>query len=162
MHRNTSLGPYAGGGTSLAELSGFLDIMREQADRAEAKTEAKLEKQRQEAEAEKSEMRAEIDKQRAEMQAAMAPQEVISSSQIEALETRLEALHRAKLISDDDLNSLEDCIADYFEAKAAIGVVTAEVASAISAVGKLRKMIVLSEGVSKDGTFARQARRKFV
>ena len=48
------------------------------------------------------------------------------------------------------------------EAKAAFEVVTSEVARAKEEVGKLHRLIVLSEGVSKDETFARQARRKVV
>ena len=79
-----------------------------------------------------------------------------------ALQARLDALHEAKLLGDEEVFAVEDIIADFFEAKAAVAVVTAELASANRAVGQLHKLIVLSEGVSKDGTFARQARRKFV
>ena len=37
-----------------------------------------------------------------------------------------------------------------------------QVARASAAVAKLHRLVVLSEGVTKDATFARQARRKFV
>eukprot|EP01046_Picozoa_sp_COSAG06_P093502 COSAG06_NODE_39689_length_409_cov_9.735484_2_plen_50_part_00 len=48
------------------------------------------------------------------------------------------------------------------EAKALFGAVSAAVAGSVAAVGKLHKLVVLSEGILKDATFARLVRRKFV
>ena len=90
-----------------------------------------------------------------------APREIISDAQLEALETRLEALHAAKLLSDDELGCLEDCVADGIEATSTCEVVTLEWVQSSEVVSKLHKLIVLSEKMPKDAMFARQARRKF-
>ena len=55
-------------------------------------------------------------------------------------------------------HALEDAVADYIS----LGLVTAEMASAHAAAGKLLQLVLLSEGMPKDEAFARQARRKFV
>ena len=59
---------------------------------------------------------------------------------------------------DDEVFALEDIVADYI----ALGLVTAEMASAHAAAAKLLQLVRLSEGIASDGSFARQARRKFV
>jgi len=99
---------------------------------------------------------------REEMEARLAPREAISAERLTALETRLEAMHAAQLLTDEELFSLEDCLADYFELKATYSVVTAEMLHANADAVKLLKLIVLSEGLAKDAAFARQARRKFM
>ena len=76
--------------------------------------------------------------------------------QLEALQTRLEALHASQLISDDELFVLEDCIADFFEVKRSFDVVTLEIASTNHAVGKMHLLVLLTEGVERDAPFARQ------
>ena len=48
------------------------------------------------------------------------------------------------------------------EAKATFEVATLEIAGANRAVGKVHKLVLLSEGVAKDPMLARQLRRKFV
>ena len=63
---------------------------------------------------------------------------------------------------DDELFAAEDCIADFYEAKATFEVATLEIAGANRAVGKVHKLVLLSEGVAKDPMLARQRRRKFV
>jgi hypothetical protein len=149
--------PAAASGTiggSFEAMAAFLD---QRQDKAESKVVALLTAQHEH-----------VQKQHEQVQklearvVELTPKELISVSQIEALEARLEACHSSKLISDDELYSLEDTVADYLEAKAAFDVVTTHVASANHAVAKLHKLIVLSEGLSKDETFARQVRRKFV
>ena len=123
------------------------------ADRAEM--EAKLERQR-------SEMDARLDAKDAKIEELTAPREAISAQQIEVLTARLEGLHAAQLLSDDELFAAEDCVADFLEAKASFDVVTLNVVNASRAAGKAHKLVVLSEGVPKDAMFARQLRRKFV
>ena len=88
----------------------------------------------------------------------------MTAAQIAALEERLETLHEASALSDDELYALEDCLADFLDAKAGcgLGLVTVEVAHSNAAVGKLHRLIVLSEGMTKDAAFSRQVRRKFV
>ena len=121
---------------------------------------------RQEARAEKAEMRAELAEQRTQVERLqgqlMAPQEVLSAQQIEAVTARLEALHGAQLLSDDELFALEDYIADFYEAFAACGVVTMQTVSTSPAMGKAHRLVALSEGMPKDAMFSRQLRRKFV
>jgi hypothetical protein len=63
--------------------------------------------------------------------------------------------------------ALEDLVADYLELKSSTGVVTldtirASPGHAYAQVGKLLKLVGLSEGVAADGAFVRQARRKYV
>ena len=125
-----------------------------------AKQEAKVERAEQ-----KREMEAKMAEQKQEMEAKlseMAPQEAVSGQQIEALTARLEAVHAAKMLSDDELFAVEDCIADFIDVKASCGVVTMEVANTHRAVGKVQKLVVLSEGLTSDAMFARQVRRRFV
>ena len=151
-HQDTSLVPPVGGGTSLAELSGLLEIMREQADRAEAKMEALRKAQRTEAEAQKKE----IEKLRSE--AAARPRlaaEVIGEEELAVLQSRLQALHTATLLTDEELYCLEDAIVDCIEVMPTVGASSPEVA-------KVTKMMLVSAKVPGDATFARQLRRKFV
>lgn len=56
---------------------------------------------------------------------------------------------------------VEDCVADYFEAKAALEVVTRDVAQSNRAVEQVYKLVLLSEGILKDNVFARQLTRKY-
>ena len=140
----------------MVEMSAFVEL----ADKMQARTEDKIDRMREEMKAERAEMKAEKEELRREL----TPAVVVTDDQLQALEARLEALHAAQLISDDELFVLEDCIADFLEAKATFGLaaVTAEVASAHRAVGKVHKLVVLSEGVPRDPMLARQLRRKFV
>eukprot|EP01045_Picozoa_sp_COSAG04_P015949 COSAG04_NODE_1298_length_7325_cov_2.902989_4_plen_162_part_00 len=152
----------AGAGASLVDLSAFVDL----AEKMQTRTEDKIERLREEMKAEKEEMRAEMKAEakaeKEELRRELAPTAVVTDEQLAALEARLEALHAAQLISDDELFAVEDCVADFFEAKAAFEVVTTEVAGTNRAVGKVHKLVVLSEGVAKDAVLARQLRRKFV
>ena len=116
--------------------------MREQREEMEAK----LEEQRQQTE---------------QLRQELSPQEAISAAQVEALTARLEALHAAQLLSDEELFALEDCMADFIEARAAVDVVTMETVNTVRAVGKMHKLVSLSEGLG-DPALARQLRRKFV
>ena len=97
----------------------------------------------------------------AKIEQLSTPRAVISASQLGALETRLEALHAAELLTDAELGRLEDCVADGIEAIASFDVVTMEVVNASDGARRLHKLISLGEMMPKDGMFARQARRKF-
>ena len=96
-----------------------------------------------------------------EQRQLMAPQEAISDQQIEALTARLQAAHAAKLLSDSELFSAEDCVADFLEVKASVGVVTLEILNAYPVAGKMQKLVVLSGGIADDAMWSRQVRRKF-
>ena len=110
---------------------------------------------------ERDTMEAKMREQMREMEAKLAPKEVISAEQIDAVTARLEALHAAQLLSDEELFALEDCMADFIEARAAVDVVTMETVNTVRAVGKMHKLVSLSEGLG-DPALARQLRRKFV
>ena len=74
-------------------------------------------------------------------------------SKVGALQSRVEALHAAQLLTDDELYSLEDIIADGCEVMVASGGEGPE--------DRVGKMIALSEMMAADGAFSRQLRRKF-
>lgn len=131
----------------------------------EEKMQAKTEKLREDMEAKMApkteKMEQQMERMREEMKPAPPPAEVISSQQIEALQARVEALHTAKLLGDDEIYKLEDMLADYLELKPMIGTATLEKVNASEVASKLLKLLSLSEGIVADGAFARQARRKF-
>ena len=129
-------------------------FMREEREHMEAK----LEEQRQETE----KQRQETAQLRLEMEKRLAPKEVISAEQVDAVTARLEALHAAQLLSDEELFALEDCMADFIEAQASYDVVTMEAVNANRAIGRVHKLVALGEGMPSDAMFARQLRRKFV
>ena len=122
-----------------------------------------MREEREHMEAKLEEQRQETTKLRLAMEKRLAPKEVISTEQVDAVTARLEALHAAQLLSDDELFGLEDCVADFVEAKCAVDVtiVTTETVNALRAVGKVPKLVALSAGMPRDAMFARQLRRKF-
>ena len=146
---------------SQAEMSTLFQAMRE--DAQEARQDAK--DQRAEHKAEVDKMRADMEKMRAEL-APTLPQELISAEQLALLQARLESLHAAQLLTDEEFFALEDLCADYLEVQTfAAGVLTQEVVGSNPAYGevaKLAQLIAVSEGLASDAGFARQARRKFV
>ena len=120
-----------------------------------------MREEREHMEAKLEEQRQETTKLRLEMEKRLAPKEVISTEQVDAVTARLEALHAAQLLSDDELFALEDCVADFIEAQASYDVVTMEAVNANCAIGKVHKLVALGEGMPRDAMFARQLRRKF-
>ena len=121
-----------------------------------------MREEREHMEAKLEEQRQETTKLRLAMEKRLAPKEVISTEQVDAVTARLEALHAAQLLSDDELFALEDCVADFIEAQASYDVVTMEAVNANRAIGKVHKLVALGEGMPSDAMFARQLRRKFV
>ncbi len=122
--------------------------------------EATIEKQRQEMERLLEQAQATIEKQRQEMEKlrdetvearvqaavqAAKEQDTVSDEQLSALQARLESLHAAKLLTDDEFCALEDLTAEFDEQ-----------------VAKLHRLVTLSEKMASDAGFSRQARRKFV
>ena len=82
-------------------------------------------------------------------------------TQVVALQARLESLHAAKILSDEELYALEDVIAD--DAEAALGEGTKGGAQEEEAVqGGVSRMVALSSRMAGDAAFGRQLRRKFV
>ena len=106
----------------------------------------------------RSEMSAQIEQLRADM--APSRQDAVSQVQLAALQARLEALRVAELLADEEVEPVEDFIADFVELRASMGTVTLETAHASEAVGNVVKLVALSEGIEVDRSFARQLRRK--
>ena len=134
------------------------------AERAEleSKFEAQLERQRRELEAQRREM----DAQRRDFEAKLAAQRqeyeakhCVSDVQLERLQERFDALHQAKLLTDDETCALEDKVADFIECRSSVTVASTEIdASAES----MRKLVGMCEALSKDSMLARQLRRKLL
>jgi uncharacterized protein (DUF1697 family) len=98
----------------------------------------------------------EVEQLRAQVAARAQPAvEVIDDEQLSTLQSRLQSLHEAKLLTDDELFALEDAIVDCVE------VLPTAIAS-VSEVEKVKKMLWVASRVASDSTLARQLRRKFV
>ena len=109
-----------------------------------SRLEAKLESHRKESEQQRRATEAKLERLQAE---------AVLTSKVASLQDRLEALHDAKLLDDQELSTIEDKVAD------AIGSGTEEKDESWECV---MQMIMLSEGISSKKMFARQLRRKFV
>ena len=127
-------------GVSLAELSGLLEMIQQQADR----TDAKMEQQRQEMQQQLRDAK------------PQSASDAISEEQLDALQARLQRLHaESELLTEEELGSLEDTIADCIEV-----LETGDVRD--HAVDQTLRMVLLSERMKADGSLARQLKRKFV
>jgi exonuclease VII large subunit len=143
----------------------FVSLLREERETAQHQwhdMETKLDKQRQEIQQVRHDMETKLDEQREEtckqqVREVASAMSCVSDAQLELLQTRLDALHQAKLLSDDEISGLEDCIADYIDCCSSLNPATVEIGVAAE---KVKKMVGLSERVGKDGMFARQLRRK--
>ena len=71
-------------------------------------------------------------------------------------------MHAAKLLSDEEVFALEDCIADFIEVQSDVERVTMDLVHSNRTVAKLHKLVALSEQLKADSAFSRQARRKYV
>jgi hypothetical protein len=125
--------------------------------------------------AEASELRLEMERLRAEaaeaklqaLELRLTPTAAISEQRLAALQARLEALHKADLLGDDQLYMLEDVVADFVEFESAMGgaAVTLEAVHANENARnllKLVKLVGLSERIASDDAFSRQVKRKCV
>ena len=131
------------------ELEGKLERQRQE-------SETKLERQRQESEAKVEQQRQMIESLQAQLAARPQPaMEVVDEEQLAALQSRLQAMHGSKLLTDDELFSIEDAIVDCVEAMPTAGASAPEVE-------KVAKMLLVSSKVASDSTLARQLRRKFL
>ena len=133
----------------------------ERVDRLREEMRQKMEQQRAEAEVRLEMQREETEKQRLETEAvrtAAVAKACVSDVQLEALQARLDALHQAKLLTDDEIFKLEDCVWDFIECRSSLTAAPAEIGAVA---GQVKRLVGLSEGVSKDGMLARQLRRKF-
>ena len=120
---------------SFAEM---IQFMREEREH----TEHKLEKQH----AEMLSVRLDAERQRQSAEKAML---VSRHREVVALQTRLEALHNAQLLSDDERDAIEDIIADGSD-----DVTVGDGSDALS------DILALSGKMVADRAFARQLRRR--
>jgi hypothetical protein len=151
------------GGMSLLEVTAFMDKQRDRDADMRREMEAKMEMHKQETDKLREQVsEAKIQEIRKELEAKMKLQEakmpqlasaVISEARLEALQARVHALHSAKLLTDEELYTIEDTIADMIEA-------TPTMLASHSTAERVLKMALLSEKMSVEGSFARQLRRK--
>ena len=101
-----------------------------------------------------------MEKQRAEMQALLdhersgkerERQQNTKQAQIAALQSRVQALHAAQLLTDEELYRIEDVIADGCEVDD----------GGDGGDDRVAQVLALSERMAAQGAFARQLRRKF-
>ena len=108
-------------------------------------------------------MVAAMEKQRAEMQILLDHersgkerewQQNMKQAQIAVLQSRVQALHAAQLLTDEELYRIEDVIADGCE-------VFAVDDGGDGGDDRVAQMLALSGRMAAEGAFARQLRRKF-
>jgi hypothetical protein len=160
-HAVTSAGAFAEMATFFEQQQDkFLAPFKEQQQQSQADTamlRTKLE-----------EMQAQLEQQRAEL-SPHPPRSAITQSDLAALQARIGELHMTKLLSDDELYTLENLIADWVEVQASIvdQVVTeamlfASAGLTFAAGAKVYSLLKLSTAMAGDAAFARQVRRKFI
>jgi hypothetical protein len=162
QHEMSRPPPATAAGRGSEALAGSLEAMAALLERQHDVIEARMEKQREQTKAERAEMEAKLESKLAEQKVLMETHiamSCVSEGQLELLQTRLDALHQAKLLTDDELAALEDCVADYIDCCSSLNPAAVEIGVVAE---KVKKMVGLSERVGKDGTLARQLRRKFV
>ena len=140
--------------------------LRQEAKAEKVEMEGKMEQLRQEAKTEKAETEAKMEQLKAELTPS-PPAPAITQEQLAALQSRIDGLHVAKLLADEELYALEDTIADYVELTMSMAgrVITREMIyslATVAAASKLDKLVGLSAVMVGDAAFARQARRKFL
>jgi hypothetical protein len=95
---------------------------------------------------------------------SLRPKAAVLDADVMALQARLEALHGARLLTDEQLFGLEDVIGDFVELSVSMVAVTvtADMAGVIVEATKVRKIVGMSKVIASDAAFARQLVRKFV
>ncbi len=151
-HGYVGVGQGSMSGSNLAELTLFL---REQ-QRMQMERDAEAKAERAELEGRLRETEAKLEAQRRETEAKLQAQKFREMS---LLQVRLEALHSAKLLTDEEMFAMEDIIADSFddedhEDKDGGG-------SRAVACGKVTSLVTLSGRIASNASFARQVRRKY-
>jgi hypothetical protein len=175
--------PQSGAIASLSEMSAFMEkqqlLLIEREVHAEAKAtelraemDAKLEAQKQEMEQKLEQAQSEMGRlreavvesrvreaearARSEVRAAIDARsnaDMVSEEQLGVFQTRIQALHASQLLSEDELYSLEDVVADCIEHGGP--------GASTPAAGQVTRMVALSEKMAVDGSLARQLRLKF-
>jgi hypothetical protein len=84
---------------------------------------------------------------------ALATQIKLRDQQLVVLQTRLESMHASKLLTEEELQSLEDKIFDSYADDAAGRAASGD---------EVAQLIALSERISHDARLARQLQRRFI
>lgn len=71
----------------------------------------------------------------------------------------MDALHQAKLRTDDEMTASEDKIADFIDCRSSVTVAPSDTGAAAEST---RKLVGICEGVSKNGMLARQLRKRYL
>ena len=115
-----------------------------------------------------------MERQRQEMQERLAeiatpPTEAVPEGALASLQVRLESLHLAKLLTDEELYMMEDIVADWVALKASMAeqtitgaMIYGPLARTCVTASKMHKLASLSASIAGDAAFARQIRRLFV
>jgi predicted RNase H-like nuclease (RuvC/YqgF family) len=136
---------------SFAQMTAFFREERSHLESKLEQQELKAEQQRQELEGKLEQQRQEMERQQLASAAKVEQLEIKieqlqSDQQLPALQARIEALHAAQLLTDAELFSIEDVIADSLEAT------TDDM--------RVGRLIALSGRMTGDAAFSRQLRRK--
>ena len=157
-------------GPSSGSLLAMLQLFERMEDRMKderAEMARKEEMARAVAKAEQTALQAQVEK----LLAPPTVVELLSAAQLTALQGRLERMHVAQLLTDDEVCAAEDLCADFWEFQTLVGsVVTRELVHSspaascpsYTAARKLATLVGLSEGIAADAQFARQLRRKIL
>jgi hypothetical protein len=129
------------------------DKERQHMKEERAEMTAKLEAQRQEAKQDKLELEAKIQRLQDEAKPQRAS-DAITEENLDALQSQLQELHAAQLLTDDLMDAIMDTIADCIEL-----LLMNKFTDSI--VEKVAKVANLSSKMKNDASFARQLRRRF-
>ena len=131
--------------TTTASFADIVSFMREERELMEAKMDAQ---------------RQETDKLREELKPAPA-RELISADELTELQARLERLE----LPDETKFEIENLLCDYLEiqteAGGAITSATVLVGAASNTVGKMHKLVGVSQGLVSDATLSRRLKKQF-
>jgi DNA-binding transcriptional MerR regulator len=139
-------------GVSLMEVSEFVKIQLQEHAKVRHEMESKMERQLELARETEARMEAKLEQLMHQVRPQMA-KDAISDVGLDALQSRLQGLHDAKLLTDEEVYLVEDAIADCIDA-------IPTMLAAHPAVEKVAKMISLCEHMKTDDAFARQLRRR--
>ena len=128
-------------------------MQAEREDRLEAKLE-KRQAQREE----------QLEAKLRDMETSLAPKPAITSQMLADLQSRLEALHVAELLTTDELYTLEDMCCDVMELETTTsgGILTMDMAQTHPVITKACKVAGLSARIKSDVAFARQVRKRYL
>jgi hypothetical protein len=129
------------------KIVGLLQTQRQEMEAQRQEVELKMERLRDEAIEARVQAAVEQERKAAERLRAEVTTAQLRDHQLAVLQSRLEALRAAKLVSDDELYAAEDALADSLEG---------------ADDDRAARLIALSGRMPSDASFSRQLRRKFL